>query len=419
MDFKKLMDVYADLVLKVGLNLQPGQRLVIGSHHEVYRTPLEAAPLVRAVTEKAYRMGATLVEVFWGDDPVDLARASLADKETLDVYPSWIAGEMEASAARGDARLTLTSGNPYLYADVDPDRLAAMQRARSQTLTKTLEFLDQHPFNWCAAKYVTPSWASAVFPNMSVPDAVDALWEHLIRFCHLDAEDPIAVWNEHNRDLYQRGQWLTQSAFKSLHFQSPQTDLWLDLPPNHIWVGGIDLLPDGLEFCANLPTEEICTLPHRAGVRGYVQATKPVTYRGMYFEGIRLEFEDGQVTKAAAEKGQEQLQKLLETDKGARRLGEVALVPHSSPISQSGILYHSILLDENASCHIALGSAYRFNLAESETMDNQTFNDVGGNTSTVHFDFMIGSEQLDVDGIDDKGNSHALLRAGEWAFEIK
>jgi aminopeptidase len=416
-DFNELMDKYADLILKVGLNLQPGQRLSIGSHHDVYRTPLEAAPLVRILATKAYQMGASLVDVFWGDDQVDLARAVRAKQDYLTTYPSWIAGEMIAAAGRGDARLSITGGNPYLYSDVDPDRLGMIQRARAAALDEAYLFNDQHPFNWCAAKFATSSWATAVFPDLTTSDAINALWEQLIQFCYLEAEDPISVWNDHNRDLYLRGEWLTQSAFKSLHFRSHQTDLWLDLPPNHIWVGGIDKLPDGLEYCANLPTEEICTLPDLNGVRGYVQATKPVSYRGMYFEGIRLEFEDGQVTQATADKGQDQLRQLLETDEGASRLGEVALVPHSSPISQSGIIFHSILLDENASCHIALGNGYRFNLAESESMDKETFAAAGGNTSSIHFDFMIGSDLLDVDGIDAEGNPYPLLRAGEWAFK--
>jgi aminopeptidase len=314
MAFDELLDKYAELVLKVGLNFQSGQRLVVGTHHEIYRVPLEAAPLIRVVAAKAYQMGASIVEVFWGDDDVALARAMHSHQDALDTYPSWIASEMEASAERGDARLSITGGNPYLYSEADPNRLAVMQKTRAKLLTKTYEFLDQHPYNWCAAKYPTPTWAAAVFPDLPVEEAVSKLWDYLIQFCHLNADDPIAVWNDHNRDLYDRGEWLSHSQFKSLHFQSPDTDLWLDIPPRHIWVGGIDKLPNGLEYCANLPTEEICTLPNRAGVRGYVQATKPVTYRGVYFEGIRLEFEDGQVVKASAKEGEDKLNKLLETD---------------------------------------------------------------------------------------------------------
>lgn len=417
MKFDELLDTYADVILQVGLNFQPGQRLAIGSIHDVYRVPLEAAPLVRIVASKAYRMGASLVEVFWGDEQVDLIRAQQAGPDTLGTYPSWIAGEMEASADRGDALLLITGSSPYLYSEVDSDRLATIQKARAGALAEAYEFRNQHPYTWCAVKYATPEWASAVFPDLSSDDAVVKLWDYLVEFCHLEDPDPIAHWKAHNRDLYDRSQWLTNSQYKSVHMRSPQTDLWIDLPPNHIWVGGVDELPDGLEYCANMPTEEICTLPERTGVRGYVQATKPVTYRGMYFEGIRLEFEAGQVVKATAVKGEEKLNKLLNTDKGARRLGEVAMVPHSSPISQSQVTFHSILLDENASCHIALGNGYRFNLAEGETMDNEAFNAAGGNTSGIHFDFMIGSDQMDIDGIDKEGNVHPLLRSGEWAFE--
>ncbi|MGD8823188.1 MAG: aminopeptidase [Anaerolineales bacterium] len=416
-DADSLLDTYAELALVEGVNLQPGQRLQIGTATEIFRTPLESAPLVRKIAQKAYRMGASLVEVYWGDDQLKPIRLTHAAKETLEEYPSWIAGEIENEIHRGDASLCIWGEDPYLLDGIDPERITIVQQTKYKILEKLYELDAQNPRNWSGIMYPVPAWAEAVFPDLSRQEAVAKVWDYIVQFCRLEKPDPLAYWKSHNDDLDNRAQWLTQANFKRLHLKSPETDLKMDIPKGHIWFGGRSKLPSGLEFCPNLPTEEVCTLPHRTGVNGHVLATKPFSYMGMNVEGMRLEFEDGLVVQATAEKGEEQLKTILDLDEGSRRLGEVALVPHSTPISQSQILFHHGLLDENASVHLAFGSAYRFNLTDGEKMDNETFMAAGGNFSKIHLDFMIGSADMDVDGIKENGDVEPLLKAGEWAFK--
>jgi aminopeptidase len=361
-------------------------------------------------------MGASLVEVYWGDDSLKQIRLAHAGEETLEEFPSWIASEIENQIGRGDARLYIWGGDPYLLDDVNPERIAIMQQTRLKHLESLYELAAQNPSNWTGFMYPVPSWATAVFPDLPVDEAVEKVWGYIIQFCRLDKPDPLAYWKGHNDDLDARAQWLTKANFRGLHVKGPDTNQRIDLPEGHIWFGGRIKLPSGLKFCPNLPTEEVCTLPHRTGVNGHVKATKPFSYEGMNVEGMRLELENGQVIKATADKGEEQLQTILDLDEGARRLGEVALVPHSSPISQSQILFHHGLLDENASVHLAFGSAYRFNMTGGEDMDNETFMAAGGNFSKIHLDFMIGSAEMDVDGIKPNVEMEPLLKSGEWAF---
>jgi len=419
MDFEKLLDKYADLILLTGINLQEGQILKVGSIGERARVPFEAAPLVRKITTNAYKMGASFVEVFWGDEQLKLIRCMHAKKDTLQEFPSWVAGEIEMSAKRGDALLLIRGANPDLFRDVNPELIGILQRTAAKELAHVVDFSRQNPSNWCLVNYATPVWAASVFPDLPIADAVATLWDYIIQFCRLDSPDPIEYWQAHNDDLDSRAQWLTHAQYKSLQIKSPETDLTMDLPNGHIWVGGRATLPNGVEYSPNIPTEEVCTLPDRKGVSGYLRATKPFTYGGIYIEGMRLEFESGRVVNAKASEGEEMLKETLETDEGACRLGEVAMVPHSSPISQSQILFNNILFDENASVHLALGNAYRFFLTNGEGMDKDEFMAAGGNSSTIHLDFMIGSAEMDIDGTYEDGSSEPLMRAGEWAFNVE
>jgi aminopeptidase len=418
-DFDTLLDKYAELALIEGVNLQPGQRLHIGTPTDLYPVPLEASPLVRKITTKAYQMGATLVEVYWGDEQLKLIRYLHAEQNTLEEFPSWIVGEIENIIHRRDARLLIWGGDPHLLDGVDPNRIAILQQTRLNALAHTYPLADQNPSNWSGFIYPVSSWAAAVFPNLPINDAVEAVWDYIVQFCRLDKPDPLAYWKGHNDELGARAQKLNQSNYRKLHIKSPDTDLNIDIPDGHIWFGGRIKLPGGLEFCPNLPTEEVCTLPHRTGVNGHVMATKPFSYQGMNIEGMRLVLENGQVVNATADKGEDLLETILNLDEGARRLGEIAMVPHSSPISQTQILFHHGLYDENASVHLAFGSAYRFNMTNGEEMDVETFQAAGGNFSKIHLDFMIGSAEMDIDGIKEDGSVEPLMRAGEWAFSVK
>jgi aminopeptidase len=416
-DFDSLLETYAELALVEGVNLQPGQRLQVGTQHDLSWVPLEAAPLVRKIAQKAYQMGAALVEVYWGDPQLKPIRLAHAGEETLKEYPTWIAGELENVYHRGDAGLFIWGEDPYLLDDMKPERIAIVEKTKHKNLEELYELAPQHPRNWSGILYPVPAWSEAVFPDLSRQEAVAKVWDYIVQFCRLDKPDPLAYWKSHNDDLDARAQWLTQANFHELHLKSSDTDLTIDLPKGHRWGGGRARLPSDLQYCPNLPTEEVCTLPHRTGVNGHVKGTKPFSYQGMNVEGMRLEIEDGLVVKASADKGEDMLHTILDLDEGSRRLGEVALVPHSSPISQSQILFHDGLLDENASVHLAFGSAYRSMLTDGEKMDNETFMAAGGNFSKIHLDFMIGSADMDVDGIKANGEVEPLLKAGEWAFK--
>jgi aminopeptidase len=421
MEFDNLLEVYADLTLKVGLNLQEGQRLKIGNFNGAVPgiLPFEAAPLVRKITKKAYQMGAPLVEVFWGDEQLNHLRYMHAPRDTFQEFPSWVVGEIESSVKRGDAHLIIIGNNPYLMRDVDPELIAIFQQTRARELAQVFELSDQNPSNWLVIAYATQAWAATVFPTLPISDAVSILWENIVKFCRLDSPDPISFWKAHNRELLSRGRWLTQAKFKLLHLKGSDTDLTVDLPKGHIWQGGSTTLPNGIKYCANIPTEEVFTLPDRKGVNGHVLATKPFTTGGMYIEGMRLAFENGKVVNASATEGEDVLMKALEMDEGACRLGEIALVPHSSPISQSQIIFNNVLYDENASVHLALGNAYRDCLTNGEKMDKDDFIAAGGNFSVSHRDFMIGSADMDIDGFTQDGSSQPLMRGGEWAFEVE
>jgi aminopeptidase len=340
-----------------------------------------------------------------------------AAEKTLEEYPTWIAGEVENVFHRGDALLYIWGEDPYLLDDIDPQRIAVLEKTKQKNLEEIYELAAKNPRNWSGILYPVPVWAEAVFPDLSSEQAVAKVWDYIAQFCRLDKPDPLAYWKSHNDDLDARAQWLTQANYHELHIKSAESDLQIELPKGHLWGGGRARLPSGLQYCPNLPTEEVCTLPHRTGVNGHVLATKPFSFQGMNVEGMRLEIEDGLVVKATADKGEAMLQTILDLDEGSRRLGEVALVPLSSPIAQSQILFHDLLLDENASVHLALGSAYRSMLTDGEKMDNEAFMAAGGNFSMIHLDFMIGSADMDIDGIKANGEVEPLLKAGEWAFK--
>ncbi len=417
-DFDELLDVYADLILKVGINLQEGQRLRIGSYpvHGPHQVPFDAVPLVRRITEKAYQIGASLVEVFWGDDQLTLLRYKNARRDTFGEVPSWVVGEAERSIRRGDAVIFTFGYDPYLLRDVDPELLSVTEKKRAKEFSEVQDLWNRNTPNWVLIPYATPAWAATVFPDLPIADAVATLWDYIVQFCRLDKPDPIRFWQEHNRELEFRSRWLTKAQFESVHLRGPGTDLTIRLPRGHKWVGGAGTHKSGFDFLPNIPTEEIFTLPDRAGVDGHVLTTKPFVFGGVYIGGMRLKFEEGKVVDASATEGEDYLTKSFEIDDGACRLGEIALVPHSSPISQSQIFFNYIIFDENASAHLALGFAYRYCITGGKEMNKDEFIAAGGNVSAIHRDFMIGSAEFDVDGIGDNGFSVPLMRAGEWAF---
>ena len=419
--FEKHLDDYAELIMKVGLNYKSGHRIRIGAlpgRSARFFTPLEAAPLVRKLVSKAYQMGAPLVEVFWGDPELDLIRYQHAPRDSFQEVPTWSVDELYQATDRKDARIYIGGSNPYLFKEIDSALLSEMQKTRSETFREANEYLVRNPTPWIITLYPTTSWAQAVFPDLGPGEAVEKMSEYLVKFYRLDKKDPVTYWEGHFSALNKRADRLTDFNFQSIHLKSPGTDLMVQLALGHQWKTAVLKDKKGRENTVNLPSEEVFTLPDRMGVDGYVSATKPFTMGDGFVDELYLEFKEGKVTKVKAISGEDFVKKTIEIDQGSCRLGELALVPNSSPISQAGVIFHNTLLDENASIHIALGRGIRDCLNGSDEMTTEQFLKAGGNHSTVHYDFMIGSAEIDVDGIDQNGRIHPLMRQGEWAFDI-
>jgi len=421
MKFEKHLDNYAELIMKVGLNYKKGARIRIGAlpgRTARFYTPLEAAPLVRKLTARAYQMGCPLVEVFWGDPELDLIRYQNAPRDSFQEVPTWSVDELYKAADRKDARIYIGGSNPYLFKEVDSSLLSELQKTRSDTFRDANEYLVQNPTPWIILLYPTTQWSQAVFPDLSPVDAVEKMSDYLVKFYRLDKDDPVQYWKEHFASLIDRAEGLTERGFQTIHLKSPGTDLKIRLPEGHRWKTAVLKDKNGRENAVNMPSEEVFTVPDRMGVDGYVSSTKPFTMGDGFVDGLYIEFKEGKVTKVKANIGEEFVKKTIEIDEGSCRLGELALVPNSSPISQAGVIFHNILLDENASIHIALGRGIRECLDGADEMKTDEFVKAGGNHSTVHYDFMIGSTEMDVDGYDQDGKTHPLMRKGEWAFEM-
>ncbi len=397
----------ADVAVHVGLNLQAGQELVMTS-------PVDALPLARLVTDAAYRAGATVVTTLLSDDQQAQSRFRHGRPESFDHAAGWLYDGMAEAFRRGAARLAIVGDDPNLLAGMDASAIARANRARAQAYRPALELITSSAINWSLVPNASPAWARAVFPDLPEAQAVARLWDAVFAATRVDAEDPVAAWAAHNAVLMARRRMLTERRFAALRFRGPGTDLVVGLADGHAWMGGQSTALNGVTGNPNIPTEEVFTTPHAARTQGHVSATKPLAYQGTLIRDIRVRFEGGVIVEASASSGQEVLQRMIDSDAGARRLGEVALVPASSPISASGLLFLNTLFDENAASHIALGQAYRKCFFDGDTLGEQEFTARGGNSSLIHVDWMIGSAQVDVDGLDAQGAAVPVMRAGEW-----
>ena len=412
------LQVYSELVVNVALNLRRGQRLIIIGPLAYGGLSFEAAPLVRHVTEAAYRAGATYVESIWGDEALTLARFALAPAESFDHFSRWLPKALVEHVEAGDATLSIYANDPDLLAGQPMDRVGGMQRSSSRALNPFREQVSRNQTNWAVVAAASQRWAAKVFPGITPAAQMDRLWDTIIRLCRLDAADPIAAWQSHIAALAARADFLNRKQFTALRYSGPGTSLLVGLPKGHIWISARSESRNGIAFTANIPTEEVFTMPHRERVDGVVRSTKPLSYGGQLIEDFTLRFEEGRVVDVKAACGEAAMRQLLETDAGAARLGELALVPHSSPISQSGLLFYNTLFDENAASHVALGSAYKFTMSGGEDMSDADFERAGGNRSATHVDFMIGSSALDIDGVGADGAVEPLVRSGEWAAAL-
>jgi aminopeptidase len=410
-DLTSRLERYARLAVKVGLNVQPGQRVFI-------RATRGEPEFVHLVVRAAYRTGASLVHVLWEDDAVDLIRVQESSREGLEHVIDWYALAYNGAAERGDAMLLLHSPDPELFAGVDPERVGVNRQTRLRGLKPMLQAQSRNAMQWSVCRVPTEAGAKRVFPEDTPTAARDKLWDVIFAVCRIDAADPIAAWQSHVKDLSKRAQVLMEKQYLALHFTGPNTNLTLGLPTGHTWIGADSKTESGVPFVANIPTEEVFTLPHRDMADGHVTVTRPLSLGGVLIHHFSLTFEHGKVTKVAASNAQDVLERLIATDEGACRPGEIALVSASNPIARMNRVFYDGLLDENAASHLALGRAYRISLKGGAQMSKEDFREAGGNDSLIHEDLMIGSSEMDVDGILPDGRQEPLMRGGEWTLKV-
>jgi aminopeptidase len=375
---------------------------------------LEGAPLVRHIAASAYRAGASLVEAIWGDEQLQLERFRNAPRDSFSNFSTWLPRALAEHVKAGHAVLSVYANDPDLLQHESSDLAGALQQATSRSVTDFRDHISRNHTNWGVIAGASARWAAKVFSEAPPDQQLDRLWTTIERLCRLDQPDPIAAWKTHLAALATRSDDLNRRRYSALRFMGPGTDLTIGLPEGHKWVSGASASRQGIEFVANLPTEEVFTMADRHRVSGTVRATKPLSYSGTLIEDFNFTFAEGRVTAVSAKRGEAVLRQLVDTDASAGRLGEVALVPHSSPIAQSGRLFYNTLFDENAASHAALGTAYKFTMTGADAMDDEAFERAGGNRSAIHVDFMIGSGEIDVDGIRTSSHAEPLMRRGEW-----
>jgi len=414
---QEMLAKYAEAIVKVGLNIREGQRLIItlGATRGV---PYQFAPLVREIAKAAYAVGAKYVDTIFADEEMLRIRAQHAPKDSFDAYSKWQIDAIIDMIDHGDALLSIAGSNPDLLGSLDPEVIGKMQSTHLKNWGPIGEKVTTNAINWCVVAAAGEDWAKKIFPDLPAEKAQEKLWQAIFESTRIDQPDPIAAWQKHNVDLRERANYLQTKQYTGLHYKAEGTDFTLGLPYGHKWIGAQSLAQNGVIFTANMPTEEVFTLPDRNKADGVISATFPLSYSGTLIEDFQVTFENGRITKVTAKKGEAALKKLIETDEGSQRLGEVALVPASSPIGQRGHLFYNTLYDENASCHIAIGRAYRFTLTGGEELTDEEFISSGGNVSLNHVDFMIGSNKMDIDGITKDGNREPVMRNGEWAIQV-
>ncbi len=400
---------YADLLVEIGLNVQSGQRVVINA-------TTDALPLVRLVTEKAYAKGAVDVNVKLGDAKLTRLHAENKSVEEYSRVPEWIVEERMFYSDEKSGFLSITSSSPELLKGIDPEKLKQASIKGGNAFKDFSNRIQSDYHSWCVAGYPSAEWAKLVYPDKSEDDAVLALLDLILYTVRAEEEDPVAAWEAHDKNLHEKADWLNNKKFHALRYEAPGTDLTIELPDGHLWAGASSKNKDGHSFMANMATEEVFSVPKKTGVNGYVSNTLPLSYGGNIIDDFKLTFKDGAVVSHEAGRGKEYLDNLLSTDDGAKYLGEVALVADDSPISNKGVLFYNTLFDENASCHIALGSGYAFCVEGGKEMNREELEAAGVNDSITHVDFMIGSNEMNIYGVDADGNETPVFKQGNWAF---
>ena len=403
------LDRLAEVAVRTGVNLQKGQDLIITAN-------MSALPLVQRIAVHAYKAGAGLVLPFFTDDAITLARYENADDASFDRAAGWFYEGLGKAYKGGAARMAITGDDPMLLAEQDAGKVARASKAVSIAAKPAMSPIVGFEVNWNIVAFPGAAWAARVFPDLPGKEAQRKLLDAIYDASRLDGDDPVKNWADHTAELKTRVKWLNEQNFEALKYTGPGTDLRLGLAEGHIWKGGASPALNGVVCQPNIPTEEVFTCPHAYKVDGTVSATKPLAYQGTVIRDISVRFEAGKIVDATASSGEAVFRDLLGVDDGSSRIGEVALVPHSSPISQSGTLFYNTLFDENASCHIALGQSYADTVSGGSDLGEDELKQKGANQSLIHVDWMIGSDDVDIDGITRTGETVPVMRKGEWAF---
>ncbi|EPI38938.1 aminopeptidase PepS [Enterococcus faecalis LA3B-2] len=408
-NFNENLKKYARLIAETGVNVQD-------NHTVVLQISVDQAPLARLITEEAYRLGAAEVIVQWSDETIQRESLAHAATDRIENVPQYKIDQTDDWIAKGASRISVVSSNPDALAGVDAQRVAAFQAANGKALVNLRKATQANKVSWTVVAAASEGWAAKVFPELATSEEqVDALWNEIFKTTRIYEENPVIAWDIHDKKLQEKAAELNEQQFTALHYTAPGTDLTIGLPKNHLWEGAGSYNARGEEFMANMPTEEVFTAPDSRRVDGYVSSTKPLSYAGTIISGMKFTFKDGKVVDFSAEQGEEALKNLLAIDEGAKHLGEVALVPDPSPISQSGLIFYNTLFDENASNHLAFGSAYAFNLQGGTEMSEEELAEAGLNRSQTHVDFMVGSDKMNIDGIKEDGTIVPVFRNGDWA----
>lgn len=409
MGYKDELQKYAELLIKVGLNVQKGEPVYI-------QATIESNQFVHLLVEEAYKAGAEDVKVNYSDDRLSQLKYQYESEAFFEDVKQYVVDERMDYLNRKAAFLSVVSSSPDNLKDADPKKISKAMSATGKALKDYMVAVQSDQMSWCVAAYPSEGWAKMMFPDLDADEAFNKLLETILKTVRVDDTDPINAWKKHDKRLHEKANYLNSKKYKALHYTSEGTDLTIDLPKGQYWSGASSINSKGNSFVANMPTEEVFTAPHKNGVNGTVKNTLPLSYSGNIIDDFSITFKDGEVVDYHADVGEDILKSILETDEGARRLGEVALVPVDSPISNMNTLFYNTLFDENASCHIALGSAYAFCIEGGKEMSPEELTENGLNDSTTHVDFMIGSKDLSIDGILEDGTTEPVFRNGNWAF---
>ena len=407
---KSFLIKYASLAVNIGVNIQKDNILVISS-------PIETAEFARLITEEAYKSGAKDVIVHYGDQKLTKIKLENSSLETISNIPEWQAESYNYYARQEACFISISASDPDGLKGVPVEKIGASQKARTSALKEYFDNSMSNKCRWCVLSVPTLSWAKKVFPKVSDYEAMESLWDVIFKTVRVDTENPVNAWKKHNAYLEEKIKFMNNNNFKSVHLKSANgTDLNIELPEGHIWAGGSEGDVNGIPFNANIPTEEVFTLPKKTGVNGIVYSSKPLSYGGNLIDNFSITFKDGKALDFTAETGYDVLKQMLESDEGAKYLGEVAFVPYNSPISNSKLIFFNTLFDENAACHLAFGRAYESCVKDADKYSEEELEKIGVNNSVIHVDFMIGTSDLEITGINKNGETIQIFSNGNWAF---